>query len=271
MIGHLLLAAYAAHFAPAAPGVCADAVEIPPEAEAWRVALYSPGVTAPPPAPAPALAAYRAAYLEARKKDWADVCRYRADNERLIALPAAERRVVFMGDSITEGWSYGDRSLFVRGWINRGISGQTTPQMLVRFPGDVLALKPAVVHIMAGTNDIAGNTGPVTLEMIQANLAAMATLAKANGIRVVMAATPPATKFVWLPDLAPAPRIAALNAWIKAYAAREGFEFVDYGTVWATAEGGMKPQFTFDGAHPNADGYVAIHKLAREAIERALH
>ena len=149
---------------------------------------------------------YRDAYTEARKTDWADLCHFRDDNLKLIARPQAERDVVFMGDSITEAWASGDATLFTKGWVDRGISGQTTAQMLVRFPSDVLALHPRVVHIMAGTNDVAGNTGPTTLDAIEGNLTAMVMLAKANGIRVVIAAIPPAGKFSWAPDLKPVPR-----------------------------------------------------------------
>jgi len=243
---------------------------MPPELVAWRAQVYAHGnrkMIPPPTAPA---TTYRAAYLDARKTDWADLCHFRDDNRTLAARPLTERAVVFMGDSITDAWQFGDPSLFRRGWIDRGISGQTTSQMLLRFPGDVLALHPRVVHIMAGTNDIAGNTGPVSLDTIEANIAAMVTLAKAAGIHVVLAATPPSDRFTWSPDLKPAPRIAELNRRLKALALREKVTFVDYGPVLATPDGGMKPEYSLDGVHPNADGYLAIAPLARRAMAGAL-
>jgi acyl-CoA thioesterase I len=176
---------------------------------------------------------------------------------------------VFMGDSITEAWKYGDPKVFTGGWIDRGISGQTTPQMLIRFPADVLALHPRVVHIMAGTNDIAGNTGPTTIDTIVGNIAAMVTLAKADGIRVVIAAVPPAGRFSWAPDLKPVPQIAALNARLRALAAREHVTFVDYGAALALPDGAMRDAFTLDGVHPNAAGYAAMAPLMRKAIAAA--
>ncbi|PXA86783.1 GDSL family lipase [Nostoc sp. 3335mG] len=221
------------------------------------------------PPPVAAATAYRTAYVEARKQDWADLCHYRADNLRLQALPPSAREVVFMGDSITEAWAFGDPALFRPGWIDRGISGQTTPQMLVRFPQDVIALHPRVVHIMAATNDIAGNTGPTTLDTIEGNIAAMVSLAKAAGIRVVLAATPPSAGFTWKPDLKPAPIIAALNARLKALAEREKVVFVDYGSVLAIPDGALKPGFSLDGTHPNAEGYAAIAPLTKAAIAKA--
>jgi acyl-CoA thioesterase I len=257
----------------AAAGVVADpcAAEptFSPELTTWRTSVYAKGNKAMIPPPVAAATAYRAAYVEARKQDWADLCHYHADNLRLQALPPAARQVVFMGDSITEAWAVGDPALFQPGWIDRGVSGQTTPQMLVRFPQDVLALHPRVVHIMAGTNDIAGNTGPTTLDAIEGNIAAMVTLAKAAGIRVVLAATPPSAGFKWSPELKPAPIIAALNARLKGLAEREKVEFVDYGTVLATPDGALKPGFSLDGTHPNADGYAAIAPLTRAAVAKA--
>lgn len=266
----LLFAAALAATPLAAGNPCPPQPEVGAELEAWRKSVYAPTNRKMLPPPVAAATSYRDAYLTARKTDWADTCKYRDDDLHLIALPPARRDVVFMGDSITEGWNYGDPRFFTGGWIDRGISGQTTSQMLVRFPGDVLALKPRVVHIMAGTNDIAGNTGPMTLEGIEANIAAMVTLAKAAGIRVVIAAVPPARAFVWQPKLEPAPQIAALNQRLKALAAREGAMFVDYGTVLAMPDGAMKDDLTLDGVHPNAAGYAAIAPLARKAIATAL-
>lgn len=242
------------------------AVPVPDTVLAYlkQVALLPPGTTPPPP-PA-ALADYRKADREARKSDWADLCRYRADNERLRAGPAAARRVVFMGDSITQFWGIDDPALFSDGVVNRGISGQTTPQMLLRFQADVVALKPAAVHIMAGTNDLAGNTGPNSAEDYRNNIRAMVTLAKANGIKVILASIPPAAGFAWKPALKPTPLIAELNAWLKSYAEAEGQAFLDYHTALATPEGALRPDLTFDGVHPNHAGYQVMAPLARKAL-----
>lgn len=249
---------------------CPNQPEMTDELKAWRASVYAPDNRKMIPPPVAAATKYRDAYLKAREKDWADLCHFRDDNVRLMARPRAERDVVFMGDSITEGWKYGDPKFYSGGWIDRGISGQTTPQMLLRFPADVLALHPRVVHIMAGTNDIAGNTGPTTLDAIEANFQAMVVLAKAAGIRVVIAATPPAGKFSWAPDLKPAPQIAALNARLRALAMREKVGFVDYAPALAMPDGSMKAEFTLDGVHPNAAGYAAIAPLARKAVAAAL-
>ncbi len=243
---------------------------MPGAIEEWRTKTYAPDNAKMLPAPVAAAAPYLKAYTEARKTDWADLCHYRDDNAKLMAQPQAARDVVFMGDSITEGWRYGDRTFFTNGWIDRGISGQTTPQMLLRFSVDVLALHPRAVHIMAGTNDIAGNTGPTTMDAIVGNIAAMVTLAKAAGIRVVLAATPPAASFKWSPALQPAPQIAALNARLRALAVREKVTFVDYGAVLAMPNGAMKDPLTLDGVHPNAAGYAVMGPLAKKAVAAAL-
>jgi lysophospholipase L1-like esterase len=210
-----------------------------------------------------------AAYRAARETDWPDLCRYHADNARLMALPKASRDIVFIGDSITEGWAAGDPEFYRDGRVNRGISGQTTQQMLLRFPQDVLALHPRMVHIMAGTNDVAGNAGPTTLDAIEGNIAAMVVLAKAAGIRVVLASTPPAGFFKWSPTMQPAPVIAALNERLRRLAKRERVIFLDYGAVLATPEGALRPEYTFDGTHPNAAGYAAMEPSLRQALSKA--
>lgn len=243
---------------------------MPAAIEAWRVKLYAPDNAKSLPPPVAEATNYRDAYNEARKTDWADLCHYRDDNARLRARPQAERDVVFMGDSITAGWHYGDPTFYTGGWVDRGVSGQTTPQMLVRFPADVIALHPRVVHIMAGINDIAGNTGPTTLDAVEANIAAMVTLAKAAGIRVVLAATPPAAVFKWSPGIQPAPQVAALNARLRALAVREKITFVDYGAVLAMPDGAMKDALTLDGVHPNAAGYALMGPMAKKAVATAL-
>ncbi|MBV1691277.1 GDSL family lipase [Novosphingobium sp. G106] len=201
--------------------------------------------------------------------DWADLCRYHADNTRLKTLPKAERDIVFIGDSITAGWAAANPAFYRDGRINRGIGGQTTQQMLLRFPQDVLALKPRVVHIMAGTNDVAGNAGPTTLEAIEGNITAMVVLAKAAGIKVILASTPPASHFQWSPTLHPAPVIAALNERLRRLAARERVTFVDYGKALATPDGTLRPDFTVDGTHLNAAGYAAIEPSLSRALTAA--
>lgn len=214
----------------------------------------------------------RRAAAEARfHSDWGDLGRYRADNAALGAPRAGERRVVFMGNSITEGFAPHFATMFPgRPYVGRGISGQTTPQMLVRFRQDVVALAPAVVVILAGTNDIAGNTGPATLEMIQDNIASMADFAKANGIRVVLASVLPASAFPWRPELRPAQQIVALNAWLESHAAENGFIYLDYHTAMADEAQGLRAELSDDGVHPNVAGYRIMAPLAERAILQAL-
>ncbi|NJK95765.1 MAG: acylhydrolase [Bacteroidales bacterium] len=203
--------------------------------------------------------------------DWANLKRYRTDNEN-IGLPVnGEKRVVFMGNSITEGWSRLNPEFFAgKPYINRGISGQTTPQMLIRFRQDVVNLKPAIVLINAGVNDIAGNTGLSTLEMIEDNIASMCEIAKANGITVILASVIPAYDFPWRPGLQPAEKIVALNNWIKEYAKLKGFIYLDYFTNMADERNGLKTELTTDGVHPNLEGYNVMGPLAEQAIKLAL-
>ena len=218
------------------------------------------------------LAARRRAEAEERyHTDWAYLARYREANAALGAPRAGSPRVVFYGNSITEGFAPYFAELFPgQDYIGRGISGQTTPQLLVRFRQDVIALRPAAVVILAGTNDLAGNTGPSTLEMIQDNLASMTELAQANGIRVVLASVLPAFDYPWKPGLEPAPKITALNAWMKQYAARRGAVYLDYHTAMADDRGGLPRSLSPDGVHPNAAGYRTMAPLAQKAIRQAL-
>jgi lysophospholipase L1-like esterase len=203
--------------------------------------------------------------------DWPNLERYGKADAELPPPAAGENRVVFMGNSITEGWQPNFREMFPgRPYINRGISGQTTPQMLVRFRQDVVALKPKVVVILAGTNDIAGNTGPSTLEMIENNLASMAEIAKANGIRVVMASVLPVFDYKWKPGLEPAPKIVALNAWIKDYAQKNGVVYLDYHSAMRDEKNGMRAELSADGVHPNEAGYRVMAPLTEAAIQAAL-
>jgi lysophospholipase L1-like esterase len=205
------------------------------------------------------------------RTDWANLGKYRDANARLVPPANGENRVVFMGNSITEGWQQYFPTMFAgKPYINRGIGGQTTPQMLVRFRPDVIALKPKVVVILAGTNDIAGNTGPSTLEMIEDNLASMAELASANGIKVVMSSILPVYDYPWKPGLEPAPKIIAVNKWMKEYAASHGAIYLDYHSAMADARGGMRADLANDGVHPSEAGYRVMAPLVEEAIGKAL-
>lgn len=203
--------------------------------------------------------------------DWPALGRYRAANAALAAPRPGEQRVVFMGDSITEAWAPLFGALFPgKPYIGRGISGQTTPQMVLRFRQDVVALRPAVVVILAGTNDIAGNTGPSTLEMIEDNLATMCEVARANGIRVVLASVLPVFDYPWKPGLEPAPKIAALNDWIRGYAAAHGAVYADFHRAMADPRGGLPPALAADGVHPTEAGYRVMAPLVEAAIRQAL-
>jgi lysophospholipase L1-like esterase len=204
-------------------------------------------------------------------QDWANFERYRADNAKL-ALPAkGENRIVFMGNSITDGWVNADPGFFAgKPYVGRGISGQTTPQMLVRFHADVIALKPAVVVILAGTNDIAGNTGPSTLEMIMDNIMGMSEMAKANGIKLVLSSVLPVFDYPWKPGLQPAGKIISLNKMIKDYADKNGCIYLDYFSSTADERQGLKAALSEDGVHPNLAGYKVMEPLAEKAIAEAL-
>jgi lysophospholipase L1-like esterase len=201
--------------------------------------------------------------------DWASLCRYRAENLALRRVTGP--RVVFMGDSITELWKVAHPDFFGESYVDRGVTGQTTAQMLVRFRQDVIALKPAVVHILAGTNDFAGNGGPTTLEAIKSNIASMVDLAIANDIRVVLGSVPPAGAFPWRPTvLEPAQHIVEMNEWLRRLAREKNLFYVDYHEPLADERDAMKQTFSNDGVHPNRDGYSVMEPLARHAIEQAL-
>ena len=218
-----------------------------------------------------ASAASSAQTADRLRTDWAYLERYRAENAALGPPRAGENRVVFMGNSITEAWVKYFPTMFPdKPYVGRGISGQTTPQMLARFRQDVIALKPAVVVLLGGTNDVAGNTGPSTLEMIEDNIASMAELAQANGIAVVLSSVLPVFDYLWKPGLEPAGKIVALNAWIRQYAAEHGAEYVDYHSAMADERQGLKAELTRDGVHPNEAGYRVMAPLAEQAIARAL-
>jgi lysophospholipase L1-like esterase len=248
-------------------------------ASAPRAAGQAPaGPAAVPDCPEIAAALTSLMRNDARMRDWANLGRYREDNRALPPPAAGAARVVFMGDSITDAWPQPRFGTFFAGrpYVGRGISGQTTPQMLVRFRPDVIALKPGVVVILAGTNDIAGNTGPMTNEEIQGNLASMAELAKANGIRVVLSSIQPVSNHHTAPNAAPQTqtrpmaRIRAVNDWMKAYAAADGHVYLDYFSAMVDAQGLLRADLSADDLHPNAKGYAIMAPLAEAAIAQAL-
>ena len=210
--------------------------------------------------------------MEKWLNDWPNLARFAAANAALPPPAANEKRVVFMGDSITQGWKL-DQAFPGRPYINRGISSQTTAQMLIRFRADVVDLKPAVVVILAGTNDIAGNTGPMTLEQIEANLASMADIARVNGIHVVLASVMPVYESPRRPQFfqeRPPAKIAALNHWIRAYCERMHMVYLDYFSALAGSDGLLKRELSDDGLHPNASGQKIMAPLAEAAITKAL-
>jgi lysophospholipase L1-like esterase len=208
---------------------------------------------------------------ERRRVDWAYLQKYEGENALLKPTAPGEKRVVFMGNSITEGWKKADSAFFTgRPYYDRGISGQTTPQMLVRFRPDVIDLKPAVVVILAGINDIAQNTGPITLEQTFGNIVSMAELAKANGIRVVLCSVLPAFDFPWRPGLQPAEKVVALNTMLKAYAAKKKLVYVDYFSAMVDGRNGLKAEYTYDGVHPTLAGYKVMAPLVEKGIAAAL-
>jgi len=229
--------------------------------------------SAPAPAPpaTPVTAASNSNEYNPRL-DWPWLGRFKEANLALGAPAPGESRVVFMGNSITAGWKIEgpDGSFPGKPYINRGISGQTTPQMVLRFRQDVIALQPKVVVILAGTNDIAGNTGPMTLEQTEDNLASMADLAAANHIKVVLCSILPALDYPWKPGLTPAPKILSINAWMKAYAALKGYVYVDYHTAMKDERDGLPPNLSHDGVHPLPAGYAVMTPLVEAGIEKAL-
>ena len=234
--------------------------------------LWSQTTAAPASSPpVPIAQAQRMQQMQAQQ-DWPDLARYRAENEALPPVASGEKRVVFLGDSITDGWGRSPTTVFFPGkpYVNRGISGQTTPQMLVRFQQDVVHLHPAAVVILAGTNDIAGNTGPSTQQMIEDNFTSMAEIAKQNGIKVVLASITPAYAYPWKPEVQPVERIRALNKWLQDFCSSNGFVYLDYYSSMADAKGAMLPGLSSDGVHPTAKGYAVMAPMAERAIAQAL-
>jgi lysophospholipase L1-like esterase len=203
------------------------------------------------------------------KRDFGMVGYYADDNAKLLASRAAVD-IVFMGDSITEGWMDKRPAFFTRGRIDRGIGGQTTPQMVLRMIPDVVDLKPKAVHIIGGTNDIAGNTGPITPQMTEDNVRAMIDIAQRHRIKVLLASIPPAGKFPWAPQIESRGAIAALNIRLRNLAQDTGATWVDYHRVLDDGTGAMKPGLSSDGVHPTAAGYDAMARVIDPLLRRML-
>ena len=260
--------------APPAPVAQMTASPCPPPAPAppreMLIAMLKPGAK-PPPLPAAGdekLQAYLKKHAEDLARDYPDLCHFKSDNDAL--LKGAHPTVVFMGDSITAAWGVGDPSLFSGGVVDRGISGQTSPQMVVRFYQDVVALHPRAVHIMAGTNDVAGNTGPSSPEDFKNNIRAMVDLARANHIQVVLASILPAERFPWRPDIQPVEQIRQLNQWLQQFAGEHHLIYADYYSALTTPSGAFRPELSNDGVHPNSDGYAAMRPIADVALRKAV-
>ena len=243
---------------------------------AFAATAFAQQTTTPPattPAPdSPEALQRRIDQMQRRLQDWPQLGRYRDKNSGVQPPAKNEQRVVFMGDSITDGWKL-DEYFPGKPYINRGISGQTTPQMLIRMRADVIAHNPKVVVILAGTNDIAGNTGPMTVEMIQDNYASMAELAKANGIRVVFASVLPVHDYNPQRKMTsgrPPEKILQLNTWLKEYCAKNGHIYLDYFSQMVDDKGFLKAELANDGLHPHAEGYKIMAPLAEAAIAQAL-
>jgi lysophospholipase L1-like esterase len=202
-------------------------------------------------------------------RDWPNLARFKGVNAELGPPAKGENRIVFLGDSITQNWNLAD-SFPGKPYVNRGISGQTTPQILLRIRQDVIDLKPKVVVILAGTNDIAENTGPISIEAIEGNLASMAELAQKNGIRVILSSVLPAARYEWRPAIQPVEKIRSLNQWMKEYAYRAGIEYLDYYSTMVDQKSGLKDELGTDGVHPNRAGYAVMARLADKVIAEAL-
>jgi lysophospholipase L1-like esterase len=207
--------------------------------------------------------------MERKEKilDWGYLNKYKTENEQILAPLSGEKRIVFFGDSITEGWKKINPEFFLgKSYINRGINGQTTSQMLLRFRPDVIELKPKIVVILAGGNDIAGNTGPTTLETILGNLISMCELSKANNIKAVLCSILPANDFPWKQGMEPANKIEALNEMILKYAETNKIPYVDYYSVMADERKGLKFIYSEDGVHPNKEGYQVMEPIVETII-----
>ena len=205
--------------------------------------------------------------------DWPNLSRYQDEN-RSVGIPEkGKQRVVFMGDSITEEWSNLYADYFdTEGYINRGIGGQTTPQMLIRFKPDVIDLEPDIVVILAGTNDIAGNTGPSNVKMITDNIFSMAELARAHQIKVVLSSILPVFEYEWAKEIKDVPAtIDSVNDELKKYVNDHGLVYLDYFSSMVDERKGLNKDYTYDGVHPNQDGYILMSSLAQKVLSRLIH
>ena len=211
------------------------------------------------------LAARAQAEAQLRADDWGNLGRYQAGNAAIIAS-GVRPDLVFIGDSISEIWVAGDPDFFGPGRVGRGISGQTSPQILLRFQADVVALRPKAVHLLCGGNDIAGNTGPTTPYRYQCNIEAMIELALARGIHVYLGSITPAGYFSWRPEVSPGPWVGELNVWLRELARRRGLTFVDYFSAMADEDGSMRREFTHDGLHPNRRGYAVMRQVLQPLL-----
>jgi len=207
---------------------------------------------------------------ERTNQDWPNIKKYQDANTQLLTSPADAKRVVFMGNSITEFWKANDSSFFTGSYVNRGISGQTSPQMLVRFREDVINLKPAVVVILAGINDIAENTGANKLENVFGNIESMAQLAQMAHIKVVISSVLPANHFPWRPSVTPTEKVIQLNQMLKNYADQNNIVYLDYYSAMVDNEKGLPKTLSDDGVHPNLAGYKIMEPLAVKAINEAM-
>jgi lysophospholipase L1-like esterase len=225
------------------------------------------GAISPASSPDPQIAAWKA-----KLADWPQLSHYRAQNAALKPPAAGEHRVVFFGSSSTEIWGKVPGSVFFPGkpYINRGISGQTTPQMLIRFQQDVVELKPVAVVFLGGTNDVAGNTGPSNLEMIEENIRSMAAIAQVNGIRFILASQLPVKSFPWNRAADPAPSLLALSAWEKQFATDHHLAYVDYYSALVGPDGNYLPGFSSDGVHPTAKGYEIMAPVVEKVLDDVL-
>jgi len=249
---------------------CAQLEAAPAVVVAYQVeSVKARSAKLPPPVPSKdALAVYNAWQGRLAAKDFSGRCSYERANHALA--PATDHRVVLFGDSITQLWGAMDPDFFKGDTINRGVSGQTTAQMIGRFRADAIEPDPKVILMLAGTNDIAGNTGPTSLARIEDDIEAMAELAKVHGIRIILGSVLPTSGYKWRPAIRPVETIKSLNGWLQAYAQRNGLIYVDYYAALVDANGGFDKALTTDGVHPNLEGYRVMRPLAERAIRQAL-
>jgi len=211
-----------------------------------------------------AIEARQQAEAEQKLSDWPNLCKYRGENAALAGT--APPRIVFIGDSITEIWRHADPDLFGDGVVGRGISGQTSPQTLVRFYADAVALRPKLIHLLSGGNDIAGNTGPSHPDDYKNNIRSMVAIAEAHGIRMIIGSIAPSSRVYWRPQIEPRPRIRDLNRWLREFTGERKIVFVDYHSALATEDGSFRPDLSNDGVHPNLAGYAVMRTLVDRAI-----